>query len=321
MAAAAIVGAAVVGAVASSSAAGAQADASTQAAGLAQEGTLASIAEQRRQYDQSREDFAPYRDMGATALGEYGALFGIGRNGLIPATRGEVGPDVPIYEDRRVQTGTTEPAFYENGRLVATGRRAELDYNREVDFSGPGGLELRQNPTYTTESFQTGFGPGDGGSGTAGTSQSMEEARERFQATPGYQFSVDEGIRALDRSAAAQGRLQGGGYGRDLVDYGIGMANQEFNTYADRLAGLAGMGQGATSATSTLGAGAANSISNSLMTGAQLQGNALQNAGTARASGYAGIGNAVNQGIQNYQYSNQQNTNTPSYGFSSTEAY
>ena len=100
-----MVGAALIGGAASMSAAGTQADAATEAAGLQRDATLASIAEQRRQFEQTREDFAPYRELGATALGEYGALYGIGRNGLIPVNRGDVPPDVAQFEDRQVPTG------------------------------------------------------------------------------------------------------------------------------------------------------------------------------------------------------------------------
>jgi hypothetical protein len=55
--------ASVVGSVLSSNAVGDAAD--SQAAG-----TAAGIAENRRQYDQTRSDFAPYREAGTTALGQ-----------------------------------------------------------------------------------------------------------------------------------------------------------------------------------------------------------------------------------------------------------
>ena len=69
------------------------------------------------------------------------------------------------------------------------------------------------------------------------------------------------------------------------------------------------MGQGAT--TATLGAQTAGNVGNLLMSGAQGragtlmmgaagQTNALMAAGTARASGYAGVANALTGGAQNW---------------------
>lgn len=55
-----------VGAVASSAV---QSNAAKKAANAQQEATDAGMAEQRRQYDQTREDFAPWRDAGKAALG------------------------------------------------------------------------------------------------------------------------------------------------------------------------------------------------------------------------------------------------------------
>ncbi len=114
----------------------------------------------------------------------------------------------------------------------------------------------------------------------------MQAARDRFMETPGYQFRFDEGIRALDRSASATGRLRGGGYTRELTRYGQGVASGEFENYANRLSGLAGMGQGSTVQTGTLGVQTGANIGNTLMAGAQNQGNALMAASMSAASPY-----------------------------------
>lgn len=110
-----------------------------------------------------------------------------------------------------------------------------------------------------------------------------------FGESPDYRFAFDEGQKALDKSASARGRLQSGGYGRELVRYGQGMASQQFDKYANRLASLAGIGQTATTQGAVLGQRTAENV-----------GSALQDAGTARASGYTGMANAVNSGISNY---------------------
>ena len=129
----------------------------------------------------------------------------------------------------------------------------------------------------------------------------MEAARERFKATPGYEFRFDEGVRALDRSAAARGDLGGGGYGRDLETFGQGIASAEFGNYANRLAGLADQGfqaaSGSAGAALTTGANKASAYMGGGQGMAQMSG--LE--GTARASGYMGMANAFAKGDQNAQ--------------------
>lgn len=217
MVGAAIVGGAVIGGVASNMAAGEQADGAQAAAGIQAQAQMQATAESRRQYDTLRKDLAPYRNTGAAALSQYGALYGVGENGAL-------------------------------------------------------------------------------------SDEDMQAARDRFQTTPGYEFAFEEGRRALDRSASARGTLRGGGYGRELTRYGQGMANQEFNSYADRLAGLAQMGQNSSAQTGTAGMQSAGQVGSALMTGAGQQGQAMQNAATARASGYAGVGQSAGNAANNYAF-------------------
>lgn len=109
-----------------------------------------------------------------------------------------------------------------------------------------------------------------------------------FERSPGYQFRLQQGEQALNRAAAARGRLDSGATMQDLMRFGQGIASEEFGNYSNRLASLAGIGQSATGSTANLGAAAATN-----------QGNALMQMGNARASGYAAGANAINQGIGN----------------------
>jgi hypothetical protein len=112
-----------------------------------------------------------------------------------------------------------------------------------------------------------------------------------FQGTPGYQFQMDEGQRAIDRSAASRGNLQSGATMRASQRYGTGLANQEFNNYANRIASLAGLGQTSTGNVASLGQQAAGQAGNALMAG-----------GAAQASGYGAQAGIANQGIGNLLY-------------------
>jgi len=119
-----------------------------------------------------------------------------------------------------------------------------------------------------------------------------------FAASPGYEFSRNEGIRAIDQAASARGMLNSGARLRELMRYGTGVANQEYGQYQNRLAALAGLGQTATGQTAQLGAQTAANVGQAQMAGGQ-----------AAAQGQIGAANAwlqgANQGIGLYGLMNQ----------------
>lgn len=129
---------------------------------------------------------------------------------------------------------------------------------------------------------------GASSSGAAPTSTSMTPGYSGFQASPGYQFRMDQGLKAIERSAAARGGLRSGATMKSLNDYAQGTASSEFENYANRLAALAGVGQSATNSTSAAGQNMANNVSANQMA-----------AGQARASAYQNVGSAINGGVQN----------------------
>lgn len=96
-----------------------------------------------------------------------------------------------------------------------------------------------------------------------------------FRADPGYQWSQQQGLQALDRSAAARGSLFSGGADADRIAFGQGLASQQFGDWYNRQAALAGVGQ---TTANQLGQFGAQNAAN--------QGNALIGAGNARASAY-----------------------------------
>ena len=130
----------------------------------------------------------------------------------------------------------------------------------------------------------------------------------QFQADPGYAFRMSEGMKALERSAAARGGLLSGATLKGVQQYGQGLASQEyqnaFNRYqAERearlnpLQALAGVGQTSVKALSgaagELGSGLASAYNR--MGAAQAAG--ILGAGEARASGYLGAQNSLNKAL------------------------
>ena len=114
---------------------------------------------------------------------------------------------------------------------------------------------------------------------------------------PSYQFRLGEGMKALDRQAAARGGLISGGALKAAQRYGQEFASNEFGNAYNRLASMAGLGQTATGAQSSA-AGQFGANAGNLMTGA----------GAARASGYVGGANALTSGLGQYMnYTQSQN--------------
>jgi hypothetical protein len=102
-----------------------------------------------------------------------------------------------------------------------------------------------------------------------------------LEQTPGYQFRLNQGIQALDRSASAKGTLLNGGYQKDLMEFAQGLASTEFDREFGRNSSLADLGMRAAGAQGAYGTSYSNDLTN-LTTGA----------GNAQAAGTAASGNA-----------------------------
>jgi hypothetical protein len=118
-----------------------------------------------------------------------------------------------------------------------------------------------------------------------------------FQADPGYAFRLQEGIKALERSAAARGTVLSGGTLRELARYNQGFASNEYQnaynrfqqnraTRFNQLASISGLGQTTATQLGQLGSESATNIGN-LIVGGQTA------AAAARASGYQNWANVA----------------------------
>jgi hypothetical protein len=151
-----------------------------------------------------------------------------------------------------------------------------------------------------------------GGTFTAPTAAQAEQ-------TPGYQFALNQGEKAVQAGASANGSLLTGGTLNAEQQYGQGVAdtnynnvyNQALQTYGtnyntwsnnqtnqfNRLAAMANMGQTTAQTLGTQGVQSAGQVASTLgNTGSEI-GQDYQNAGAATASGYVGSANALGSGI------------------------
>lgn len=98
-----------------------------------------------------------------------------------------------------------------------------------------------------------------------------------FQASPGYQFRLSEGQKALENSAAARGGLFSGAAGKALTNYGQNSASQEFDNYVARLFGQQQLGANVAGNLANLGAGNAAQMGNIYTNMGNNQASAIQN--------------------------------------------
>lgn len=143
------------------------------------------------------------------------------------------------------------------------------------------------------------------------------------QSDPGFAFRMQEGQKAIERSAAAKGGLNSGATMKALARYSQDYASNEYqNAYSrftndrtnryNRLAGLAGVGQQSVNQVGSYGSNAANNVSQNQMGmgNAQAanyiaQGNAVSNAGNGMANSW------MNYQLMNRLYPQQEKSPLP----------
>ena len=122
-------------------------------------------------------------------------------------------------------------------------------------------------------------------------------AMGNFQTSPGYQFSMDQGLRAVDAGAAASGFARSGAALKAEQTFGTGLADQEFSNYYNRLFSLANLGENA----------AAKTGANAVTTGQGIAGTDVSS-GAQQTSIYGneakGLGTTANTLFNNPQFQN-----------------
>ena len=134
---------------------------------------------------------------------------------------------------------------------------------------------------------------------------------------PGYAFRMDEGMKALDRTAAARGGMLSGGALRGAQQFGQGLASQEYQNAFNRfqvnrgnmlqpLQSLAGVGQTTANTLGAAGANMASNVGNAMMSNAGNVGNAAMSAAGQQNSAYGGAANVLGR-----MYGNQGGGSNP----------
>jgi hypothetical protein len=228
--------------------------AASKSAQASQNATDQATAEQRRQYDQSRADYAPYLQVGTGALNQLAGLYGI------PSTQQPQG----------------QAQITQYGQPVG-GQRNGLSGR----FDMLGDLQVPQTMEATAGTGQQGQAqvvPENGAGNMAGFFQS-----------PDYQFRLNEGARALTARNAALGIQDSGAAQRSAIQYAGNLASGEFNNYANRLSALAGVGQTTAQNNAALGQNYAGAVGQFGMNNAQNLASSYQQQAQAQQGLYGGL--------------------------------
>lgn len=284
-------GAALAGSAYSANRAGAAADAQASSGD-------AAIAEQQRQFDTLLNITSNQRAIGNQALNALGGIYGYQPAAGFSNEEYDVTGGVnELRSAQPVLVGDTELPPGTRTEHVGNNWYAVYYGDQYIGSLRPGGANgrFRNETGADINALWADWEEGQkrASSATAGTYEvgadgtaSAVPDYSAFYESPDYQFRLNEGLNAVQGSAAAQGGLYSGNALRGISDYAQGTASSEFNNYFNRQLALAGMGQ-----TATTQAGNA-----ALTTGTNV-GNLLVNQGNARASGITGQANAVSGGI------------------------
>lgn len=212
-----------------------------------------------------------------------------------------VAAGIPLAAAVIMADATKDAAGKQSDAVTQANALQERMYNEQVARLAPyaaGGLTA-QNQLMSV----LGLGPNTGQPGYGKYSKDFSMAD--FQADPGYAFRMSEGLKALDRTAAARGGLISGGALKAATRYGGDLASQEYSNAFNRyqtnrtnqlqpLGNLMAAGQSA--------AGGQNTASGSYGTSgselAQAQGNIAAQRDVNTANAYTG---ALQSGISSYQ--------------------
>lgn len=232
-----------------------------QAANASQQAADAATAEQRRQYDLSRADNAPWLATGQSALNQLASLYNLNGQG-----GGTQDWNQYLTANPDVQAAVQGGAFGGEGGLTGAAQRHYNEYGRNEGRAAP----------------------------------ATRTAMDAFVASPDYQFRQNEQARALTARNAALGIQDSGAAMRSALQYSGNLASGEFNNYANRLASLAGVGQTASAQNAQLGQNYAGAVGQIGMNNAQNLASSYTNRADTNANLYGGIAGGLANGLTQY---------------------
>lgn len=124
---------------------------------------------------------------------------------------------------------------------------------------------------------------------------SARSAFDTYRGSTGYDFRVNEGVRALQ--AAFSRNLESGGASKAAIRYGQGTASDEFARYMGYLTGQSQLGLSGASALAGVGQNFANNVVAGNQAATTAQANARLYAGNSAANMWNNIGSSFGMGL------------------------
>lgn len=180
------------------------------------------------------------------------------------------------------QYGQQAKGAIDTGEAKATGQ-----YGKAVSAYAPLS-DLASKYGNLTNLYSNALGANGPGGNAAATSA--------FQASPGYQWNVDQALEQIMRKQGSLGGLQGGNTLAALTDRATNLANQEYGDWLDRLAGFVSPELSATGGAASGTSGAYQNLGNLYGTNALNQANILGNVASGTAQSNTAAANAQQQG-------------------------
>lgn len=130
----------------------------------------------------------------------------------------------------------------------------------------------------------------------------------QFVKSPAFDFNLNQGINAIERSATSKGKLDSTENLQNLMTFGQGLAANEFQQFLQNLlgsanlyGGIAGTGQTATQDLSRLGTRFAENIGGT-------QAGGIINKANARTGLYSNLSNITNNAVDRYNWNTSFNS-------------
>lgn len=268
-----------------------QGDAAESAAEAQGQATGAAIGEQRRQYDTTRRDTAPWRDAGGLAINKLSDLLGLGSG----------------Y--------SSDPRY----RSIIDRLNNDLDQQHRAQYGGMSiwdspsadirDQQIRRNEETARSEFESLYPDAVRPAGQESDllrKFTLADFWDDPVTKASFDFGLQEGTKALDRMGGAKGMRNSGAqlkaltrYGTDYTGTKAGDSYNRFKSDQDsvynKLAGVAGAGQTAVTNTAQMGQNSANTIGGLLSAQGNARGAAAIGAGNAWGGALGNAGSAVQQ--------------------------
>jgi hypothetical protein len=207
-----------------------------------------------------------------------------------------------------IETAIIGSALIGGGMSSRASRRASRAQQQSADQSAQLQREMFDRQTELQEPFRQagitsqnelmrmlgiGGDPNSQGYGSLGRQFSAAD----MEMDPGYGFRLSEGLKALDRTAAARGGMMSGAALKAAGRFGQDMASQEYMNAFNRAQALKSERIGALGGLYGAGQMATNQVSNAAGQYGVNAGNMMMESGRARASGYIGSANAISNAL------------------------